>query len=101
MLKLDSTPDLTDDAWRVAGEAWDAAYKRGRKDGFSLSGSVRGAIDALEEATAQLRDWEIEREAVAVVDEEQRAYDWAMSNAMAEEHAITHPGEQEQESLPF
>jgi len=30
-----------------------------------------------------------------------RAYDWAMSNAAAEEHAIAHPDGEELEELPF
>jgi len=32
--------------------------------------------------------------------QDRRAYDWAMSNAMAEEHAIAHP-DNEVEELPF
>lgn len=100
VLKRDSTPDLTDDAWRLVQEAWGTAYKRGKIDGFSLSAQVRGAIDTLEETTALLREWEVEQEVISKVgDEEQRAYEWAMSNAMSEEHAIA--DQQDLEELPF
>ena len=57
------------------------------------SGSLSPHVQQL----AEIFQWLKER------DDARRGYDWAMSNANAEEHAIAHPDEddQEQEVLPF
>jgi len=70
---------------------WERALKVGQKLGHERTKYWAGLVPLLEDLLAVERELAVER----------RAYDWAMSNAMAEEHAITHPDEQEQESLPF
>lgn len=51
----------------LLAEAWAAAYDRGRKDGFSLSARLRGAVDVLSETIALLERWDLEREAIDLV----------------------------------
>ena len=68
--------------------AFDAGFARGARWAVSTSGALSPAIASM----VDLIDW------LRRVEQEDRAIDWAMSNAMAEEHAIA---DQEQESLPF
>ena len=81
-------------------EAWDAAYSRGKMDRFALEAEFAGAITVNRRVADLLEQVVYEREAVRQVSDEERALAWALSNANAEEHAITHPDE-ELEELPF
>jgi hypothetical protein len=83
-------PRLCEVMWNAGGRA---ALDASRE--FSDIGPTLSGID--QRVHRLLEMWR----RMAADDEQQRAYEWAMSNAMAEEHAIIGPPDDEQEALPF
>jgi len=79
---------------------WAAAWQAGGRDALVKSAQLAELVPRLEELAALFWSGKVERD---LEQDDPAAYDWAMSNAMAEERAITHPDEddQEQEVLPF
>jgi predicted hotdog family 3-hydroxylacyl-ACP dehydratase len=71
-------------------DAFEAGFVRGARWATSTTSSLSPAVAQLVEFVQWLRDQ----------DEHERAYDWALSNATAEEHAIR-AADGELEELPF
>jgi|SRR5262245_16601811 len=78
-----------------------ALYDRGYRDCLADVTDFAGLHAAIHRLADLLEATVREREAIRLIAETDAAgREWGLSNAMAEEHAIAHP-DQEQEELPF
>src|SRR5262245_58100049 len=78
-----------------------AMYERGYRDCLADVTDFAGLHAAVHRLADLLEATVREREAIKLIAETDAAgREWGLSNAMAEEHAIAHP-DQEQEELPF
>jgi len=68
--KRQSTPDIDDGVELLLRECWSMAYDRGRKEGVVATASLRRAADAYRDFGDMVERWELEREALAVFDNE-------------------------------
>jgi len=77
-----------------------ALYERGYRDCLADMVDFAGLQTAIHRLADLLEANHVERDAVRDIADSELASTWAMSNALAEEHAIAHP-DGEVEELPF
>jgi hypothetical protein len=69
-LKRQSALDITYDYEMVLRECWSAAYQRGLKDGVLTTVGLRDAADAYRNFGDMIARWEVERDAISLIDAE-------------------------------